>query len=262
MLIINDLREYIFALFLGEESSQATIHEKSLKFLGTAFFVSRKGDAITANHVLPEIAPGGRQKIFGAMVRDGATVFYKLVAAARFEASDFSLLRFDLKDCPFFELSFKEILIGTDVSAYGYGAHDLHGNGKELRLLKGHVTMPVALGIGELNFSVPGGMSGGPLMVGTKCIGFMIGNITSEQFLSSSEELTEVFNGVEKVTLVESKQVIHYGIFRPFSIYQGQKSELFSNMDLPEFISERNKPYPNNQIERDQRILTASTARA
>ena len=242
MLIIDELREYVFGIFFGEESEKDVVNSDSLKFLGTAFFVSKKGDAITANHVLPEKPLEGNERIYGIMVKSGQTTIYKLVAAARFEASDFSLLRFDLEDCPYFEIDFSEPGIGTDVNAYGYSDHDVHGQGKELRLLKGHMTMPIVSGLGEVSFPIPSGLSGGPVMAGTKCIGFMMGNVTSEKLLTSSEEISEIYNSVEKITLVESKEVLHYGIFRPFSIYKGHESEIFSDKDLPSFITERNQP--------------------
>ena len=123
MLIIEDLKEYVFAIFFGEETEKDMVSRDSLKFLGTAFFVSKRG-----------------------------------------------------------------------------------------------------------------------VMSGTKCIGFMTGNVTSEKLLARSEEISEICNSVEKITLVESKEVLHYGVFRPFSIYKDHKSEIFSNMDLPELIDERNKP--------------------
>ncbi len=242
MLIIEDLREYVFGIFLGEETKKDVVIGDSLRFLGTAFFVSRKGDAVTANHVLPKKVLEGNEQVYGITVKRGQTNVYKLVAAARFETSDFSLLRFDLQDCRFFEIDFSEPGIGTDVNAYGYSDHDIHGQGKELRLLKGHMTMPIVSGVGEVSFPIPSGMSGGPVISGTKCIGFMIGNVTSEKLLTSSEEISEIYNSVEKITLVESKEVLHYGIFRPFSIYKDHKSEIFSNMDLPTFLSTRNHP--------------------
>ena len=55
-------------------------------------------------------------------------------------------------------------------------------------------------------------------MNGTQCIGFMIGNIESEKLLASAEKITELYNSAERITFVESKEVLHYGIFRPFSI--------------------------------------------
>lgn len=242
MLVINELREYIFGLFLGKECSENVVDDSNLQFLGTAFFVSKRGDAVTANHVIPARPLEGKERIFGIMMKGRDVVVYKLIVSARFEASDFALLRFDISDVPFFELDFNEHLIGTDVLAFGYADHDLHGKGKELRLLKGYMTMPVSHGFGELSFPIPSGMSGGPVLCGTKCIGFMMGNLSSEKLLERTEEISEVYNSVEKITFFESKQVLHYGIFRPFSIYKGLKSELFGNKDLFELIAERNQP--------------------
>ncbi len=242
MLLIKELREFVLAIFFGEEPEDEVVSVESMKFLGTAFLVSKRGDAITANHVLPKEKLKGKERIYGVMVSNGKPVIYKLVFAARFKESDFSILSFNFESENYFSLDFKEPGLGEDVQAYGYSDHDIHGFGKELRLLKGHLTMPIIHGIGEVSFPIPSGMSGGPIMSGTKCIGFMMGNITSEKILSSSEEIEEIYNGVEKITLIESKEVLYYGIFRPFSLYKGHKSEVLNGLSLDEFIKSRNKP--------------------
>ena len=242
MLIINELREYVFALFFGKQVEKGVVDRDSLKYLGTAFFVSKKGDAVTANHVLPKTPLKEDEKIYGVMYRGKQPTTYKLIAAASFEESDFALLRFDIENSTYFTIDFNEAGIGTDVIAYGIPDHEIHGQGKELRLLKGHLTMPIVHGVGEVNFPIPSGMSGGPVIKGTKCIGFLIGNLTSEKLLESVEEISEIYDSVEKITFTESKQVLHYGMFRPFSIFKGHKTELFEDKSLDEFLSYRNKP--------------------
>ena len=52
-LIMDDAREYIFPLFLVHTQDNGVFLNSRI-FLGTAFFVTRKGDAITANHVVPK----------------------------------------------------------------------------------------------------------------------------------------------------------------------------------------------------------------
>jgi hypothetical protein len=239
-MIIQELREYVFCLFHGKESGPNVVDEKTLRFLGTAFFVTSKGDAVTANHVIPIIDSSKNEGIYGFMLKDKDLKIYKLVAAARFEASDFALLRFDIEKTNYFEIDFSQPSVGTDVMAFGYSDHDIYGGGKELRLLKGHMTMPIHGGIGELSFPITTGMSGGPVLEGTKCLGFMMGNLTSEKLLERSEEISETTNHIEKITLVESKQVLHYGIYRPFSIYEGHSSEIFDKKTLRELIFSRN----------------------
>jgi len=70
-LIIDDAREYIFPLFLVESQEDGVLLESRI-YLGTAFFVSECGDAITANHILPEPdnLPHGKRVV--AIVQQGS----------------------------------------------------------------------------------------------------------------------------------------------------------------------------------------------
>ena len=51
MKVIEELREYIFVVCKGK-SVDGELDPSSLVFLGTAFFISKRGDAVTALHVL------------------------------------------------------------------------------------------------------------------------------------------------------------------------------------------------------------------
>ena len=60
--------------------------------------------------------------------------------------------------------------------------------------------------------------------------------------MDSSEEISEVYDRIEKITLIESKEVIRYGLFRSFSSFKGIKSPIFENKSLDEYINDRNMP--------------------
>ena len=241
-LEIAELREYVFCLFGGKETDPNCVDPDSLEFLGTAYFVTRKGDAITANHVIAQPNPDSSTFVYGIWMQGKDTKIYKLNAAAIFPEADFALLRFDVETSSYLPLSFKEPNFGDDIIAFGYPAHSLHGKQRELRMLKGHLTMPVSRGTAEVSFPIPSGMSGGPVLKGTECVGFMMGNMSSERLLEKSEEITEVYNNVEKITFVESKEIHHYGMFRPLSIFADVKTEIFEGRCLKDFLSERNMP--------------------
>ncbi len=242
-MVIEELREYVFALFLGEEETEGQVERESLEFLGTAFFVSKRGDAVTAAHIIPSRKDlGDSQSLYGVLFRNGKEEIFKVTMAAKFEKSDFAIFKLGINDTPHFETSFDEPLMGTDVISLGVTEHDVHGQGKELRMLKGHMTMSISRGVGELNFSIPRGMSGGPVLSGDKCIGFMLGSLKSESLIEREEEITEITDSLEKITFVESKEISHYGFFRPFSVYKGHKSELFEDRSLDELIQAQNRP--------------------
>ncbi len=52
-IVLEDAREYIFPLFIVDSEDNG-VYLESRQFVGTAFFVSSRGDAITAGHVLPD----------------------------------------------------------------------------------------------------------------------------------------------------------------------------------------------------------------
>jgi len=238
--VISDLRQYVFGLFLGHEQD-SVVNLESLKFLGTAFFVTKAGDAVTAAHCLPSSADlTDGQCVLGIRNEGGEPKAYRVIVSAQFESSDFSIFHLAIENSKYFEVDFDEMLAGTDITAFGISEHQIYDQGYELRTLKGHTTMPIWRGTQELSFPVPGGMSGGPVLRGSKCVGFLIGNVSSEQLISQIEEIQEITNLSERIKIVESKEVLHYGLYRPFSIYKGHKSDIFDDKTLDELIRDRN----------------------
>lgn len=240
-LEIDDLRQYVFGLFLGREK-ETVVDPSSLKFLGTAFFVTKCGDAITAEHILPSTEElEDSECVLGILGVGGKTKAYRVVFAASFAESDLAIFRLQINNTLYLEVSFESILMGTDVIAFGISDHQIYGSGLELRTVKGYTTMPVWRGSQELSFMVPAGMSGGPVLLGTKCVGFLIGNVTSEQVIDQIEEVSEATDNFEKIKIVESREVLHYGVYRPFSIYEGKTSDIFDGDSLDQLIRDRNK---------------------
>lgn len=239
--VLDDAREYVFCLFLGREDEYAVVLQDSLEYLGTAFFVSKKGDAITAAHVIPpDTSLDADQHLYAISIRDGKTQVYRVLMAAVFEESDLAICRVNVNDNPYLKVSFARHSAGTDVVTIGIPEHEVYQSGKELRILKGHITLAAKPHFSELNFAIPRGMSGGPVIEGTKCIGFLSANIRSESLEDQVEEIEELENGKEKITLIESKSIINFGIFIPFSYFQGHKSDVFEGRSLDELLQQRN----------------------
>ena len=240
-LIIEDAREYIFCLFIAKEDNENVVQTDSLKFLGSAFFVTKKGDAITAAHVLPPSSSlAENEHIYAIATKNGNTEIYRVLMAAVFNKSDLAICRINVTDNPYLEVSFERHYAGTDVVTSGITGHDLYQQGKELRVFKGHITFAAKPNFSELNFAIPRGMSGGPVMEKTKCIVFLSANIRSEYLEDQVEEIEEIEDGKEKITFIKSKSIINYGIFVPFSYFYGHKSDIFDGKSLDELIRERN----------------------
>lgn len=239
-LVMEDAREYVFCLFIGSEDKSGVIEESSLKYLGSAFFVTDKGDAITAAHVIPNSEDlQSNQRLFAIAKKDNETVIYRVVMAAVFPDSDLAIFRVEVTGNPFLDVSFEKYHAGTDVMTLGIPAHDIYHQGKELRLFKGHITFAARPEFSELNFAIPSGMSGGPVIVNAKCIGLMSANIRSENLDEQIEEIEEIENTKERITIVESKSILNYGIFIPFSYFHGHKSAIFNGRSLDELIAKR-----------------------
>jgi hypothetical protein len=163
-LNIDDLRSYVFCVYSGIEEPTGNLNSDSLEFLGTGFFVTKNGDALTAAHVLPspeELEPN--RNLYAILVFDGEVKFCRILMAAKFDYGDLAIFRVNTeqKSNPYFTISFEDIGNGSDVMAFGVSAHSPYGIEKELRTLKGHVTLFRPPGFGELSFQVPAGMSGG-----------------------------------------------------------------------------------------------------
>lgn len=239
--VISDLHQYVFGLFLGREKD-SVVNLESLELLGTAFFVTKGGDAVTAAHTLPSAAQlRDDQCVLGILNEGGEPKAYRVIMSANFESSDFAILRLAVDSSKYFEIDFEETLAGTDIVAFGISEHQVYGQGYELRTLKGYTTMPILKGTQELSFPVPSGMSGGPVLRGSACVGFLIGNVSSEQLIDQIEEVQEITDTFEKIKIVQSKEVLHYGLYRPFSIFKGHKSDIFEGRSLDELISDRNQ---------------------
>jgi len=129
--------------------------------------------------------------------------------------------------------------MGTDVSVVGIFDHEIYQRGKELRLLKGHISLAAKTDFSELNFAIPKGMSGGPVLVEDKCIGFLSGSIRSEKVDEQIEEIVETEDNNKKITYIESKKIIYFGLFVPFSYFFQKKFDIFGNKSLDEIILDK-----------------------
>lgn len=237
-LVLDDAREYIFPLFLVESKENGVFLESRI-FLGTAFFVSKCGDAITANHILPkpDDLPVGKRVV--AVVQRGAEQqVCWLTHAASFEESDLALIHINLESTKYLTLNDEDIPAGTDVQLIGIPSHEVWLTGKEMRILKGHVTL-VTKQL-ELNIAIPLGMSGCPVFKGHKVVAFSTSTIKSEEVEECTEEIELLSNNKEQICITKVTRVTHYGMAYPFSNLRGQASPVFDGKTLVQLIKARN----------------------
>lgn len=235
-MIMNDLREYIFPLFAVHSPSEGTITLESRKLLGTGFFISANGDALTAAHVIPP--PESLEidyKIVAIPSINGKPVVCWVNKALCFSTEDVALFEVNIESSKFLPLSCERINAGLDVATIGYPSHSANNAGLEARVLKGHVTLSHK-NI-ELNFPIPAGMSGAPVIVDEKVLAVSTGRIKSEELIDSYEEETTVENHKEYIRIVETKNVVYYGLAMPLTEFANKREPLLNHKSLMEFIS-------------------------
>ncbi len=237
-MILEDAREYIFPIFLMA-ASEATVSTNGACYLGTGFFVTKHGDALTAAHVLPspeDIPPGMR--LVAVVLRDGREQVAWINQACVLERDDVAIFRVNLDETPPLSCSEATVLPGDDVVCIGIPSHRVHGSGLELRVHKGHVTG--VYGRLELNFPVPAGMSGSPVFLKGKVVAIATGRARSEQIDEYREEVVALDNRREQIRISTSTQIIHYGTACPlFALKESSFAEL-GGLTLYSFISSRN----------------------
>ena len=237
VLLLEDAREYIFPIFSVRTQGNG-VYLESRVFLGTGFFITKRGDAITANHVIPlpkNIQEGHR--LIAIITEGGKEKVCWITKAAKFESFDIALFHVNLKITKYLQLTLDRILAGTDVHLIGIPNHEVWASGKEMRVLKGHITFSGRYL--ELNFPVPAGMSGSPLFVGTRVAGYATGMVRTEDIEEAIEEVEEI-SDKKVVTRTEIRRIIYYGLVCPFSHLKAVHDPILEGKTLLEFVAGQN----------------------
>jgi hypothetical protein len=238
-VILDDGRKYIIPLFVAEADGNTIILE-TRKFLGIAFFVTTKGDAITAAHVIPEPSTvKSNQRLIGLVMENGKETLRLITKAAVFDAFDVALIRVDTPNAYYLPISDEHIHAGTDVVVIGIPSHEVIGQGKEMRLLKGHVTLVHSRL--ELNFAIPAGMSGAPVFVNGKVVAYATGRVRSESIEEQTEEILKLTHAVEQIRIHTTSNVVYYGTAYPFEVLRDLRDPILEGQTLPEFIAKQNR---------------------
>lgn len=238
--MLEDAREYIFPLFLVDaDDKNNTIQMAGREYLGTAFFVSKQGDAITARHVLPasDAIPQGK-RVIAVVLREGKEEVCWITHGVLFSHEDLALFHVNLQDTKYLKLAEMEFPAGTDVAVIGVPSHEVWMSGKEMRFLKGHVTL-VAQYL-ELNIRIPPGMSGSPVIFNSKAVAIATSSVSSEEVEESTEEIEVLTNGKEQIRITKTVRMTHYGLALPFSRLRDQAFPVLGDKTLMQVIHERN----------------------
>lgn len=236
-LIIQEVRQYIFPVLIGEEE-KGVLQTNSVEFLGTGFFITRNGIALSAAHVFPTLEKLGNKKLYVLIRCDGKNEFYRVVASTVFPNIDIAIVKIEVDNVKYFPVKFKETVAGTDLTTVGIPVHEVWNSGKEVRVLKGYATF-VRKFI-ELNFPVPRGMSGSPVIDGPDVVGVLTGNVRSEELEDRVEEIVHVSDKKEVIKFVETKAVVNYGLAQEVRPLKDAVHEVFGKSTFSNFIKEIN----------------------
>jgi Trypsin-like peptidase domain len=238
-VILDDGRKYIIPLFVAEADGNTIILE-TRRFLGTAFFVTAKGDAITAAHVIPEPSTlKSSERLIGLVMENGKETLRLITKAAVFDSFDVAIIRVDTPNAYCLPISDEQIHAGTDIEVIGIPSHEVFGQGKEMRFLKGHVTF-VHKRL-ELNFAIPAGMSGAPVFVNGKVVAYATGRVRSESIEEQTEEVLKLTNSVEQIRIHTTSSVVYYGTAYPFDALRDLRDPVLEGKTLLEFIANQNR---------------------
>jgi len=162
-----------------------------------------------------------------------------LTHAAAFKESDLALIHINLEHTKYLALSDEDVTAGSDVQMIGIPSHEVWLSGKEMRILKGHVTL--AAKQLELNIAIPPGMSGCPVFLDTKVVAFATGSVKGEEIEDYSEEVEILSNNKEQIRITKVTQVTHYGRVYPFSQLRGHVLSIFEEKTLFQLLEDRNR---------------------
>ena len=242
---LDDIRDYVFPLFVAEDPRTIAPEQPVVvsrdRFLGTAFFITRNGVALTAGHCVPEpsVIPSGHT--FLAIVWGGVRPHAQPVQlAAVLDDQDIAVLKIDHSPAKYLPVSFEPVYMGEDIVTVGVPLHSVSGDDYEFRCLKGNVTR--AAKTLELSCPAPRGMSGSPIFRNGSVVGVMSRNARSEVLEDQSEEVVEVVGPITRITKTMTMAVINYGQAEPLSVLGPKHLAFAEGASFAEFIAKLNEP--------------------
>lgn len=209
------VRRLVFPIVGGTESTHGFRHTA---FLGTGFFISSRGLALTAGHVVLNLAAGVdvRAALPPTAGGTGAMLAQSLLWRVALPDSDIAVVRVNVSDSACFATRFIAPVMGHDVETAAIPesmlVRDSAGKTKiQLRVAKGYVSHGDDKSI-FASFALPRGMSGAPVIVTEPdaqfVAGVFVGQSRGEQIEDEIVEVADIGAGgthrhTERVSKVE-----------------------------------------------------------
>ena len=239
-IVIDDIRRYAFPLVIGKllEDPDAALPLDSTEFVGTGFFITKNGVALTANHVAPSTEDLDSRDLL-AVIWDGKTPrAHKVIASLNPDGTDVAILKIGGIRVPFLQLDFDRVHMGEDVVAVGIPDDSTWREERDFRFFKGNVTRTRRFL--ELSFPALRGISGCPVFREGKVVAVMSGNHRSEALEDQVTDIEELESGETRFTRIETKAVVNYGLAEPLYPLSGFKHETFGKDTFSQFVERMN----------------------
>jgi hypothetical protein len=237
-----DVRQIVFPIIAGTETEHGFDRKA---FLGTGFFIGRRGLALTAAHVALNVDDALQLRV-GLPTKQRSMLAHGIQWGIELPGTDILVMRINVETSACFVCAFDDLPMGTDVETAAIPASMLETDaaGKTqilMRCVKGYVSYGRANWVAA-NFPLLKGMSGAPLIatVGDEqyVVGVFVGQTRGEEIEDQFQEVTETGEG-KVTTLIEKVARVEYHargeLLAPFADF---KAEEFKGLTLRELIAQ------------------------
>jgi hypothetical protein len=213
-LVKIDVRRMVFPVIAGHPSPEGF---RRTGVAGTGFFIGKRGLALTAAHVITNLASGSELRV-ALPVHEGRSPMtaYEIAWSVCLPGSDIAVMRVGVAEAACFPLAFDSLASGQDVetTAVAMSLSETDASGRTrvaLRCAKGYVSHG-GLGWIAASFALPKGMSGAPLIANIGAdefvTGVFVGQMRGEEIEDLVEEVVDAGPGerrthTERVARVE-----------------------------------------------------------
>jgi Trypsin-like peptidase domain len=241
-----DVRQIVFPMIAGNETPQGFNRSG---FLGTGFFVGRRGLALTAAHVVSSMREG--QELRVALPTPERTMRARGVRwGVELPGSDILVMRVDVETSACFASRFDRIPIGQDVETAAIPAAMLETDSAGatrilMRCAKGYVSHGQDRSIAA-SFPLLKGMSGGPLIAtnpGEQFVaGVFVGQTRGEAIEDQIEEVIDEGGGAKRTHVERISRVEYFARGDLLAPHANFTAPEFEGRTLQELIAEDIRP--------------------
>lgn len=241
-----DVRQIVFPILAGNETAEGF---RRSGFLGTGFFVGRRGLALTAAHVVSSMREGLELRV-GLPTPQRAMRARGVRWGVELPGSDILVMRVDVETSACFASRFDRIPMGHDVETAAIPESMLETDAAGatrilMRCAKGYVSHGQDGSIAA-SFPLPKGMSGAPLIATTAdeqfVAGVFVGQTRGEAIEDLVEEVIDEGGGQRRTHIERISRVEYFARGDLLAPHADFRAPEFEGRTLRELIAEDIRP--------------------